>query len=151
MKTTFFNFWNRPRSFIVGSLAVCLALALGIIYFQKSKKTAPETTVSKQTTKEAIPKTVTGTFDCTHCNPVAHTSTEEPEPAKHDLSPLEYAMQRDPRYLTFTTNPDGSKSVHLNGTFRSVTAAKRLPDGTLEIRCIENYDALENFLGASQK
>ena len=145
MHATFPNSPNRRKRLILCSFAIFLVIILSLIYFQHSEE-APEVVSTEPSPKnDTSPNQV---HHCTQCNPVTHAETEKPKPAKHDMSPLEYAMQRDPRYLTFTTHPDGSQSVHLNGTFRMVTAAKRRPDGTLEIRCFDNYDALQNFTGA---
>ena len=64
----------------------------------------------------------------------------------HNWEYLRYSMRRDSENITVTKNADGSSTAFLNGTFRSVSAAKRLPDGRLVTRCFESFDALEKFM-----
>lgn len=153
MKSTAYNFRKRLRARIFFGLAFFVAIGLCLIYF---KNTTPEATPTEQSLGKTGSETSLELFDETsnvhaHFQHTANKNFQETNPSKQNLQSIRYAMQRDARYLTYTTNPDGSKAVHLNGTCRMATAARRLPDGTFEIRCFENFEDLDNFVDTSQK
>ena len=64
----------------------------------------------------------------------------------HNWEFLRSSMRRDSECITVRKNANGSSAAFLNGTFRTVSAAKRLPDGRLVTRCFESFDALETFM-----
>jgi hypothetical protein len=64
----------------------------------------------------------------------------------HDLHALRNAMRRNTSEFKVKTNNDGSEVVRLNGAYHTISAARRLPDGTLLIGCFESSAAIEDFL-----
>ena len=65
---------------------------------------------------------------------------------QHNLDHLRASMQRNADRITIKKNAEGSNVAYLNGTFKSVSAARRLPDGTLVVHCFDDYDAFEEFM-----
>ena len=151
MKSTNYNSWRRSRSRILYGVIFFVMIGLCLTYFKRPKDTTPEAAPAEQSSG----KTSLELFDersDVHAK-YQHTANKdlrEEDPSEQNFQSLRYAMQRDADKLTFITHPDGSKSVNLNGTFRTVTAARRLPDGTLEISCFENFEDLENFVDTSK-
>ena len=151
MKCADYNFWKRSGARILCGIIFFVVMGLCLTYFKRSKNTIPEAAPTEQSSG----KTSVELFDersDVHAKRqhIANKDLREINPSEQNFQSLRYAMQRDADKLTFTTHPDGSKSVNLNGTFRTVTAARRLPDGTLEISCFENFEDLEKFVGTSK-
>ncbi|MEM9444640.1 MAG: hypothetical protein AAGA18_04735 [Verrucomicrobiota bacterium] len=59
---------------------------------------------------------------------------------------LEVSMERSIKNLQLIDRPDGGKRLSLNGAFQFVSAARRMPDGSIKVGCFEHYDKLERFL-----
>lgn len=155
MKNTSFNFWQCSRVRILCGLAFFVMIGLYLIDLKKTETPTPETVATEQPLEKTDSETSLERFDekansYAPCQHTANKDTRGTNPSKQNLESLRYAMQRDASHLTFTKNPDGSKAVFLNGTFKTVSAAKRLPDGTLEIRCFESFEDLENFMVTSK-
>lgn len=74
------------------------------------------------------------------------TLNEDADSSDQNFEHLRSIMRRDADSISVTKNSDGSSTAFLNGTFKTVSAAKLLPDGTLVTRCFENFDALEKFI-----
>ena len=156
MKHIYLHFGSRSKACISYCLIVFVATGLFLVYLIKSEKIASETALTKQSLEQTTLKSSTNQDDTTagnyldylHKTNIDYPKTDQP---KHHLQSLQFAMQRDANNVTFTDNPNGSRTAFLNGTFSTVTAAKRLPDGTLTIRCFEDFEALEDFMDVPKK
>ncbi len=128
-----------------------MAIGLFLVYSGQSEKAALETARIKQSLEQTHLNLATNLHDtsaniCAPCLYDTNTDHPQADAPKQQLQSLQFAMQRDASNVTFTDNPDGSRTAFLNGTFRTVTAAKRQPDGTLRIHCFDNFEALRNFM-----
>ena len=149
-----FIFRDRPkaRTFCYwGVLILAGIMFLSLTYFKESKMT--ETDLVKQEQTQVPMATTTGSGQSKLKMPEkadfttkSVTKKEDGSLTNHNWEYLRYSMRRDPENITVTKNADGSSTAFLNGTFRTVSAARRLPDGRIVTQCFESFDALEKFM-----
>ena len=65
-------------------------------------------------------------------------------------SRLRFMLSRDESLTSPIRLSDGRVGVALNGTHMSVSAARRRPDGTIEVSCFDSADGLESFLDGAR-
>ena len=122
---------------------------MSLTYFKEPQTTKTESTTLEQTLTTATNGSEQPKLKMPEKTGPSVKSPEEsenPSLTDHNLEYLRSIMRRDSASITIRKNADGSSTALLNGTFRTVSAAKRLPDGTLVTRCFENFDALEKFM-----
>jgi hypothetical protein len=137
------------KSRILFALLLFFILSIGLFYydyFNRAKGSSVETTPPKPAITTQIPEQNIDTPSDIRLHEALQTKDDMPSPTTHNLELLESVMRRDVNNIDIVENPDGSRTAHLNGTYRTVSAAKRLPDGTLKISCFENFEALKDFI-----
>ena len=154
MATKFFRFHDCSKARIFcywGVLILAGIMLLSLTYFKESKMTKADSVKLEQTQVPMV--TTTGSDQSKLKTPEKANFTTESVTEKekgsltnHNWEYLRYSMRRDPGSITVTKNTDGSSTAFLNGTFKTVSAARRLPDGRLVIQCFESFDALEKFM-----
>ena len=157
------SFYSRsfPGFLIAALLLIFVSIGLLVFYSnpKNSKKTPPFSTANLHPA-EPLPASIPTVCDHSGCrtpHKVARPQKVSPsnsgkilQESQQNLKFLQTIMQRNSDTISFTKNPDGSRAADLNGTFKTVSVAKRLPDGTLDIQCFETYEALKAFMSPSQ-
>jgi hypothetical protein len=57
-------------------------------------------------------------------------------------------LSRSTEGLSFKRRKDGLTTVDFQGRFTHVTLAKRMPDGSIQTRCVDQRRALDQWLGS---
>ena len=154
MAKKFFRFHDcsKARTFCYWAVLILAGIMfLSLTYFEESKMTEADpvklertqvpiaTTTGSDHSKLKVPEKADFTTESV-------TEKKDVSLTNHNWEYLRYSMRRDPESITVTKNADGSSTAFLNGTFRTVSAARRLPDGRLVTQCFESFDALEKFM-----
>lgn len=66
--------------------------------------------------------------------------------AGHDMDRLRHMMDHKTYKYRIRKLSDGSEVIELGRAAPSVTAVKKMPDGTLVMGCFQNFDGLQDFL-----
>ena len=69
-----------------------------------------------------------------------------PAPIEQKLEALRIALRRDHSQHTVHIQPDGSKVVHLGGSYQTAAAARRTDDGKIIIQCFERFQPAKDFI-----
>lgn len=81
-------------------------------------------------------------------HPPEQSQTEEAPsgPPGHNFSRIQAKMSRDTSRFSSTSHADGTVQINLNGGFQSASMARRKPDGSLEVRCFNQFEGVREFL-----
>ena len=154
-----FRFCNFSKALIF--CCVVILIMVGVIFwrltdFKEPKAVKADLTKSGRTSTATAATIITGAdqakFQIAEKSDFTEGSAAEKEDVSltsHDWEYLRFSMQRNPENITVVKNADGSSAAFLNGTFRTVSAAKLMPDGRLVTRCFESFDALEKFMNST--
>ncbi|WP_269523208.1 hypothetical protein [Coraliomargarita parva] len=134
---------KNPRLRIIAFAAVLLAA--GFLYLQHDhRQEAASHTVTEKMVEHASRKPVSTQKLQSYAIEERLTGSTTVE--DHDRQQLQLIFRNVNILLNVERNNDGRESARLGGQHRSVSAARRLPDGRIETSCFVDYESLYDFL-----
>lgn len=132
----------RPFVWIGGSAAL---LVLGLVLALSFDAPEPELTTAPSPSTELELPAGTAALRVA-IDPETGTLVPDHSPVKALDADLENMLSRSSEGLKEIVHPDGHVSVHLEGRFMSASLARVAQDGTVETTCVENSEAMDEFL-----
>ncbi|HEV3469320.1 MAG TPA: hypothetical protein VG148_08370 [Pyrinomonadaceae bacterium] len=127
--------------------AVILVLGLGVVFTQASRQGNGRAKTPKAAPTVNDGKTYVATREITVDKQTGKVRKPTAEETQELVASLKQLTSRSTEGLTAKTLADGTKQVTLEGRFGPVTIARPRADGTMEIKCVTNFEDAAEFLG----
>lgn len=135
------RFFGLSLCLVLLGLIVCYLYTRDRARFNPAEAADQQALLTSQPKSEKIPEEPRKS-DPTTIGPIADSASTH----SHNFAAIRAALRRDSESLEVVERNDGSMYVNLEGRYRSASMARRLPDGSLEVVCFENFAPAKEFL-----
>jgi hypothetical protein len=126
---------------------VTLALGLGVVFTQASRQGQGRLKTPKAAPQVSDGKSYVATREITVDSQTGKVRKPTADETKELVDQLRVMTSRSTEGLAAKTLADGTKQVTLEGRFGPVTIARPRADGTMEVKCVTNFEDAAEFLG----
>lgn len=138
---------KRPARLIAILATVILVLGLGVVFTQASRQGEGRVKTPKAAPRANDGKTFVATREITVDQQTGAVRKPTSDETRELVEQLRTMTSRSTEGLTAKTLADGTRQVTLEGRFGPVTIARPRADGTMEVKCVTNFEDAAEFLG----
>ncbi|MDQ3803802.1 MAG: hypothetical protein M3416_08260 [Acidobacteriota bacterium] len=135
------------RRLIAILATVTLMLGLGVVLTQASRQGNGRLKTPKAAPQSDDGKTYIATREITVDKQTGQVRKPTAAETQELVATLRQMTSRSTEGLTAKTLPDGTKQVTLEGRFGPVAIARPRADGSMEVKCVTNFEEAAEFLG----